>query len=127
MIGRVAPWLLILGVGWLFSWLRDVADAAGGSLPFVLAYLANSVGWAIGIAALIAGSWGIRRRRQWKAHRRELLGPFGWLLVGWTAVGWWSVAADTDAMGASLYFLPGLAIGTAILGVVYGGQTERKP
>lgn len=119
MNNRAALTLFVLFLGALISWLGDLADSVAQSFPFAVAYLKATGIWVFGISALVAASWWFRHHRQWRSRRRELLAPLGWIILGWTVVGWFSVAGDTDVMGATPYFLPGFFLGVGLLFAVY--------
>jgi len=120
-MNRLVPFWVLLA---FLIWVASLAKAAALSYPYALTYLADTWGWLLGGAALVIAFWGIRRRRLWIAHLRELLAPLGWIVLGWSAAGWWTVAVETDAMGAAVCFLPGLCLGATMLVSAYDKPTE---
>lgn len=120
-MNRLVPFWVLLA---FLAWLASLARAAAASYPYALTYLADTWGWLLGAATLFIALLVIRRRRLWIAHLRELLAPLGWVVLGWAVAGWWTVAVDTDAMGATICCLPGLCLGATMLFFAYDKPTE---
>lgn len=123
-------WILIFIIVALvsvFDAARSGITALRSSLPFALEFLRSSVAILLSITGFIAVYWAIRRRKHMKEHLHEVLQRLGWVLLGWAAVGWWSVAADSSALPASLYFFPVMGAASVLISVRQKGQAASKP